>query len=324
MTSVLNEPYFHDEAAAFRALDAIVWPEGPVCPHCGAKDRLGRLEGVRSKPSKKNPDGVVRHGLWKCYRCKKQFTARKGTVFESSHLELRQWLQAAFLMCSSKKGVSSNQLARTLKITVKSAWFASHRLREAMRDGGLVIMGGGGKTVEADETYFGTIPKAEIMPEAPGKGGRLAGIRRPAHRAVLALVERGGKARTFHIAQANQDTVSGIMRENVARESRIHTDESQIYNIVPWQFAKHETVKHSDYEYVRGDVTTNSVEGYFSIFKRGMKGIYQHCSEKHLHRYLAEFDFRYNHRVRLGLNDAARTEKALRDIVRKRLKYKDS
>lgn len=155
MTSVLNEAYFHDEAAAFKALEAIVWPEGPTCPHCGATDRIGRLEGVRSKPSKKNPEGVIRHGLHKCYHCKGQFTARKGTVFESSHLELRQWLQAAFLMHSSKKGVSSNQLARTLKITVKSAWFASHRLRESIKDGNLLPLGGAGRVIEGDRMHWG-------------------------------------------------------------------------------------------------------------------------------------------------------------------------
>lgn len=170
MTSVLNQPYFHDEAAAFRALEAIVWPDGPTCPHCGATDRIGRLEGVRSKPSKKNPEGVVRHGLHKCYHCKGQFTARKGTVFESSHLELRQWLQAAYLMCSSKKGVSSNQLARTLGITVKSAWFASHRLREAMRKGDLSPLGGEGKIVEANETFY---VNKKGFPKQPGVGHKM-------------------------------------------------------------------------------------------------------------------------------------------------------
>jgi hypothetical protein len=191
-----------------------------------------------------------------------------------------------------------------------------------MRSGGLLPpIGGADKTVEADETYFHTIPKAELMPKT-GKRGRRAGVRRPGHRAVLALVERGGKARTFHIANADQNTVSKIMRENVARETRIHTDESHIYNVVPWQFSKHETIKHSDKEYVRGDVTTNTVEGYFSIFKRGMKGIYQHCGEKHLHRYLAEYDFRYNTRSALGYNDLMRAEELAGAIKGKRLTYR--
>jgi transposase-like protein len=318
MTSVLNEPYFNDEAAAFKALEAIVWPNGPTCPHCGAVDRIGRLEGVRSKPSKKHPEGIVRHGLWKCYHCKGQFTARRGTVFESSHLELRQWLQAAFLMCSSKKGVSSNQLARTLGITVKSAWFASHRLREAMREGNLGPMGGAGEVIEVDETVIG---------RRQGIGGK----RVPKARAgfshknvVLTLVQRDGSARSFHVDGVRAEDIVPVVRQNIARESAMMTDEAPVYRQVGGEFARHESVNHSEDEYVRGDVTTNTVEGYFSIFKRGMKGIYQHCSEKHLHRYLAEFDFRYNNRVKLGVNDGARTTKALRGIVGKRLTYRDS
>lgn len=321
MASVLNEAYFQDEATAFAALEAIVWPNGPVCPHCGGTDRIGRLEGVRSKPSAKHPQGIIRHGLRKCYDCKGQFTARKGTVFESSHLELRQWLQAAFLMCSSKKGVSSNQLARTLRITVKSAWFASHRLREAMRQGKLAPMGGAGEVVEADETYYGD--KAVITTRTKrGKAGHSS------KRSIFALVQRGGTVRTFHVDRADQPTVGRIMNANIRQETEIHTDESRLYGHVEHYFADHHTVVHSGEEYVRYEgertVHTNTIEGYFSIFKRGMKGIYQHCGEKHLHRYLAEFDFRYNHRVRLGIGDIARTEKALRGIVGKRLMYRDS
>jgi transposase-like protein len=313
MTSVLHEAYFHDEAAAFAALEAIVWPEGPICPHCGATDRIGRLEGVRSKPSKKNPEGIVRHGLHKCYHCKGQFTARRGTVFESSHLELRQWFQAAYLMCSSKKGVSSHQLARTLGLTVKSAWFASHRLREAMREGGLVPLGGNGEIVEADETFIGRLK---------GQPKRRSGF---GHKnTVLTLLQRGGKARSFHLASVRVADVAPVVRANIARESRLMTDEGTYYREVGREFASHETVNHSIEEYARGDVTTNTVEGFFSVFKRGMRGTYQHCSEHHLHRYLAEFDFRYNHRVRLGVDDMGRTAKALRGIVGKRLKYKDS
>jgi transposase-like protein len=316
MASVLNEPYFHDETAAFAALEAIVWPNGPTCPHCGAIDRIGRLEGVRSKPSKKHPEGVVRHGLWKCYHCKGQFTARKGTVFESSHLELRQWLQAAYLMCSSKKGVSSNQLARTLGITVKSAWFASHRLREAMRVGGLVPMGGAGAIVEIDETLQGRVAGA---PKKVPHGEHLSW-----RNIVLTLVERGGSARSFHIDGATAGTLLPIIRQNISRETAVMTDELVTYKRLGDEFASHETVNHSIKEYARGHVTTNTVEGYFALFKRGMKGVYQHCSERHLHRYLAEFDFRYNNRVRLGVNDSARTANALRGIVGKRLTYRDS
>jgi transposase-like protein len=311
MSSVLNEPYFHDEAAAFKALEAIVWPNGPTCPHCGAVDRIGRLEGVRSKPSKKHPQGIVRHGLWKCYHCKGQFTARKGTVFESSHLELRQWLQAAFLMCSSKKGISSNQLARTLGITVKSAWFASHRLREAMRDGGLGPLGGSGKIVESDETFIGRKKDYRVRPGT-------------AHKMVVhSLVERGGDVRSTVLDYVNRPDIERIIRENVRRESRLMTDTASYYKRGNLGTDSHEMVNHEADEYVRGDAHTNTLEGYYSIFKRGMKGVYQHCSEKHLHRYVAEFDFRYNQRIARGVDDRARTTKALRGITGKRLTYRN-
>jgi hypothetical protein len=268
-----------------------------------------------------------RPGLYQCSGCREQFTVTVKTVFERSKLPLSKWLAALFLLTSSKKGVSAHQVHRSLGISYKSSWFMMHRLREAMRSGGLLPpIGGEGKVVEADETYFGMIPKDEIMPRAIGHGkkkvGKRAGIRRPAYRAVVALVERGGKARSFHVERADQDTVHQIMAANITKEASVNTDESHLYNIAKWRFAKHETVKHSANEYVRGDVTTNSVEGYFSIFKRGMKGVYQHCSEKHLHRYLAEFDFRYSNRVRLGVDDVERTSRAVAAIVGKRLTYR--
>jgi transposase-like protein len=317
MTANLQNPIFTDEAAAREWLEARVWPNGPVCPHCGATD-----DDVTALNGKAH-----RAGLYQCSSCREQFTVTVKSVFERSKIPLSKWLAALFLLTASKKGVSAHQVHRSLDISYKSAWFMMHRLREAMRSGGLLPpIGGEGKTVEADETYFGTIPKAEIMPRNPNKKatGRRTGIRRPAYRAVLALVERGGNARTFHVASADQNTVSKIMRENVAKETTVHTDESPIYNIVPWQFAKHERIKHKDDEYVRGDVTTNSVEGYFSIFKRGMKGVYQHCGEKHLHRYLAEFDYRYNTRTALGYNDLDRAEKLAAAIAGKRLTYRRS
>ena len=312
MTANLQNPIFTDETKAREWLEARVWPNGPVCPHCGATG-----EDVTALNGKAH-----RSGLYQCSSCREQFTVTVKTVFERSKIPLSKWLAALFLLTASKKGVSAHQVHRSLGISYKSSWFMMHRLREAMRSGGLLPpIGGADKTVEADETYFHTIPKAELMPKT-GKRGRRAGVRRPGHRAVLALIERGGKARTFHIANADQNTVSKIMRENVARETRIHTDESHIYNVVPWQFSKHETIKHSDKEYVRGDVTTNTVEGYFSIFKRGMKGIYQHCGEKHLHRYLAEYDFRYNTRSALGYNDLMRAEELAGAIKGKRLTYR--
>jgi transposase-like protein len=311
MTANLQNPIFTDEAKAREWLEARVWPNGPVCPHCGSTgDDVTKLDGKAHRP-----------GLYQCAGCREQFTVTVKTVFERSKIPLSKWLAALFLLTASKKGVSAHQVHRSLGISYKSSWFMMHRLREAMRSGGLLPpMGGIGVTVETDETYFGTIPKDELMPKQ-GRGKR-AGIRRPGYRAVLALVERGGQARTFHIAQADQNTVHSIMKENINRETRIHTDESGIYNIAPWHFAQHETVKHRDKEYVRGDVTTNTVEGYFSIFKRGMKGVYQHCDEKHLHRYLAEFDFRYNTRTALGFNDLMRAEALAEGIKGKRLTYR--
>ena len=313
MTANLQNPIFTDETKAREWLEARVWPQGPICPHCGTTgDDITALNGKAHRP-----------GVYQCNGCREQFTVTVKTVFERSKIPLSKWLAALFLLTASKKGVSAHQVHRSLQVSYKSAWFMMHRLREAMRSGGLMPpMGGGGKTVEADETYFGVIDKSEMEVQVKADKRTRKGIRRPARRAVLALVERGGRARTFHIAQADQRTVHAIMKENIVRETRIHTDESNIYNIVPWHFQKHETIKHSDYEYVRGDVTTNTVEGYFSIFKRGMKGIYQHCSEKHLHRYLAEYDFRYNTRTALGFNDLMRAELAAAGIKGKRLTYR--
>jgi transposase-like protein len=319
MASVLNEPYFQDEQAAFDELERIVWPNGPVCPFCGSMGRMYSLTGIRSKPSKKHPEGIARHGLRKCGECRKQFTVRKGTIFEDSPVTLHVWFQAAYLLCVSKKGISSNQLSRTLGVTLQTAWFMGHRLREAMRSGVLAPMGGEGAAVEIDETYIG---------RKPGVEARAGWVR---HKfAVLTLVERGGTARSFHIDEATKENIVPIVRDNIARESHVMTDEARRYERLGGEFAAHGAVDHSRKEYGYTDrqtgakVNTNTVEGYYSIFKRGMKGVYQHCSEKHLHRYLAEFDFRYNNRVRLGVNDSGRTENALRGIVGKRLTYRDS
>jgi transposase-like protein len=317
MASVLNEAYFTDEAAAFAALEAIVWPNGPICPHCGAVDRLNRLPVQRTKPSKKHPEGKPVYGLWKCYHCRGQFTVRKGTVFEASHLELHKWFQAAFLLCSSKKGVSSNQLHRTLGCTLKTAWFVSHRLREAMRQGELAVpFGTGGGDVEADETFIG---------REPGKPKKRAYHHKMK---VLSLLDRStGKARSMVVENLRPATIVPILEENIAKEARVMTDEGGHYYYLDQHFAGHGVVRHGQEEYVNPNdrtIHTNTIEGYFSIFKRGMKGVYQHTSKKHLHRYLAEFDFRYNNRLALGVNDMGRTETALRGIVGKRLMYRDS
>jgi len=234
-------------------------------------------------------------------------------------------------MSSSKKGISAHQLHRSLKLDYKSAWFMCHRIREAMRTGGLAPMGGGGKIVEADETYYGPAEKVRHPAKRYLRGRRGPMDKRP----ILALVERGGSVRTFHVPVADKASVHKIVTENVARESMLHTDESKLYGDAAGHFAAHETVKHTAKEYViryfyfdendkmhMRKIHTNSAEGYFSIFKRGMRGIYQHCKEKHLHRYLAEYDFRYNHRVALGIGDIDRTLAAIRGVEGKRLMYR--
>ena len=234
--------------------------------------------------------------MWKCYHCKGELCVTKGTLFEDAHLKLQQWFQTVFLLCSSKKGCSSNQLARTLRCTVKTAWFASHRIREAMRTGGLPPLGGQGKTVEVDETYIGRL---KDVPKPRGGSSH--------KNVVLTLVERGGSARSFHIDSVSIADIKPIIDANIARETAMMTDQAASYPEIMADYASHDVVNHAREEYVRreGDklVSTNAVEGYYSIFKRGMKGVYQHCSEKHLHRYLREFDFRYSNRVALGIDD---------------------
>lgn len=308
-------PIFTDDNAARRHLEKIRWPNGVVCPHCGNadQDKIVKLRGKSHRP-----------GLYQCNECREHFTVTVGTVMERSHIPLHKWIYGFHLMAASKKGVSAHQLHRMLGITYKSAWFMAHRIREAMRPNGAASpLGGSGKIVEADETYLWKTetpaPRARGRIPKPTKRGRSG----PADkRAIVALVERGGSVRTFHVGAADKHTVTKIVTENVARESRLHTDESRLYLGADALFASHETVKHSAKEYVRGDVHTNCAEGYFSIFKRGMKGIYQHCAEKHLHRYLAEYDFRFNHRVALGYDDGARAAIALKGAEGKRLTYR--
>jgi len=311
MASVLNEAYFHDEKAAFVALEAILWPNGPNCPHCGAVDRINRLADQKSKPSKKHPNGAPVYGLWKCYHCRQQFTVRKGTVFEESRLKLHQWFQAAYLLCSSKKGCSSNQLSRTLGCTLKTAWFASHRIREAMREGALAVpFGLGGGAVEVDETFIG---KKDGVPMRASYHHKMK---------VLTLVDRDtGRARSTVVETLTLYELGQVMRKNMSQEARLMTDEATHYKRLGLEYADHQVVHHGAEEYVRGEAYTNTAEGFFSIFKRGMKGTYQHCKEKHLHRYLAEFDFRYNHRVAQGVNDMGRTTVALHGAKGKRLTY---
>ena len=316
--SALSAAYMHDEATAFAHIEAMLWSHGPVCPGCGVVGNAYELKGVRSKPSKKHPDGKERHGLKKCKDCGKQFTVRIGTIFEDSHIGLHLWLQAIYLMTSSKKGISSHQLHRTLGITVKSAWFMSHRVREAMRNDGSVDFGAGGGVVEVDETFIGH--DKTIKPKHSKKG------RGYAHKhKVLTLVDRStGRAKSMVVDDLKAKTLVPILKENIAKEATIYTDEAGQYTHLDRYFKDHDFVQHGAGEYVRGDVHTNTIEGYFSIFKRGMKGVYQHCAKKHLHRYAAEFEFRYNNRVANGVDDDQRAGTLLAGISGKRLLYGDS
>jgi transposase-like protein len=314
--SVLSSLHFHDEAKAFAFLEGIVWAGGVTCPHCGVvAGRVYDLAGVRSKPSVKHPEGVVRHGLKKCGECRAQFTVKVGTVFEHARMPLHKMLQAVHLIVSSKKGISAHQLARVLEVQYKSAWFLAHRIREAMRSGDLTPFGSGGGAVEVDESYFGT--KKGV---AKGKGGFRHKM------AVLALVDRdSGQMRTYAFDKIKGDVVHSIVRANISKEARLMTDEARLYRKIGKEFAEHGTTLHSVGQYVDYQdktIHTNTVEGAFSIFKRGMKGVYQHCGEQHLHRYLAEFEFRYNHRIANGVDDRARSSAALKGINGKRLTYK--
>lgn len=314
--SVLSSPRFHNEAEAFKFLESIVWADGVVCPHCGVVGgKVYDLAGVRSKASVKNPEGVVRHGLKKCAACRKQFTVKVGTVFEHARMPLHKMLQAVHLIMSSKKGISAHQLSRVLEVQYKSAWFLAHRIREAMRSGDLAPFGSGGGAVEVDETYFG-----QKQGVAPGRGGH-------AHKlGVLALVDRNtGTMRSFTFDKFRADEVHPIVRANISREARLMTDEARMYSKLGKEFAEHGTTLHGGKQYVDPNdrtIHTNTVEGAFSIFKRGMKGVYQHCGEQHLHRYLAEFEFRYNTRTANGFNDTARSNEALKGIVGKRITYR--
>jgi transposase-like protein len=299
--SLFSAPHFNDEAAAYAYVEARVWPHGRVCPHCGVVDRSGTLKGKSN-----------RVGLYKCYACRKPFSVKIGTIFEASHIALRDWLTAIHLICSSKKGISSNQLHRTLGITLKSAWFMSHRIREAMAQGALNPFGSTGGAVESDETY---------MTRRRRKGD--GDLHDTYKTKVLTLIDRETKqVKSAFIPNTKRRTIMKVVNANVSREACMMTDQARHYKGAFRAFAEHQAVDHSKEEYVRGEAHTNTAEGYFSIFKKGMKAVYQHCDEKHLHRYLAEFDFRYNNRVAHGVNDSNRSERAITGAVGKRLTYR--
>lgn len=308
MTSVLSQPHFHNEAAAIARLEAIVWPEGVHCPRCGGFDRITKVNGGRA-------------GLRRCGPCKREFTVTVGTVFERSHVKLHLWFQAAHLMASSKKGISAHQMHRTLGVTYKTAWFMAHRLREAMRllSDDEYFLGGDGKTVEVDETYVGG--KEKNKHASKRSKTRIGGV--VGKEPVFTMVERGGHVRSMHLTSVTAKTLRPILKTFVDDRSVLMTDDAGVYRKIDRDFA-HEVVNHSIEEYVRGDAHTNTVEGYFSILKRGIMGTFHHVSQQHLHRYLAEFDFRYSNRVAMGIGDEARATIAMRGIVGKRLMYRDS
>ena len=295
--SLFSAPHFHNEDAAFAYVEARLWPDGPSCPHCGNCDqaRIGRLSGKSSRP-----------GLRKCYACRKTFTVRIGSIFEDSHFPLRLWLQAIQMICGSKKGVSTRQIQRTFDCSMKTAWFLMHRVREMMAPAANAgPLGGPGKTIEADDMEMGRSKKTRRHPQ-----GRKGNVK------VLSLVERGGNQRSVTVDHRG----AGLMLRNLAhRGSRLVTDKGVTFKKLG--FAAHESVDHSKFEWARGDVHTNTLEGFFSVFKRGMVGVYQHVGSQHFDRYLAEFDFRQNTRERLGINDAQRAEIALTGAKGKRLTY---
>lgn len=311
----LSAPHFHDETKAREHLEAVRWPHGPHCPHCGSFSAT-RMDGDKH-----------REGLVNCRDCRKQYSVTVGTVFERSHLPLTKWLMANHLMNASKKGISAHQLHRMLDLPYKTAWFMCHRIREAMRDTSATPLGGPGKVIEADEMYHGKretpVPLARPRATPPTKGGKSGGAQK---RPIFALVERGGAARAYHMPQVNAKNVRDVLVRKASRASRLHTDESNLYPRVGEEFFDHETVNHSAKEYARGhgdeQVTTNSVEGFFGIFERGLTGVYQHCGEQHLQRYLDEFSFRYSNRAKLGIDDDTRALLALKGAEGKRLTYR--
>lgn len=297
----LSNPIFQDADSARVWLESQLWAKGRACPHCGVLHKSTKIEG----PS-------ARAGLYMCNACRKQFTVTVGTVFERSHIPLNKWLMALFLLVSSKKGMSTHQMHRMLGVSYKSTWFMTHRLREAMREGNdFGPVGGNGSPVEVDETFIGGKRRGK------GMGGGTA------HKdKVMSLIERGGRLRSFQVPNVSQKTLRPILKAQIADSATVYTDEASYHRTMGDDFAKHESVNHRLGEYVRGDVHTNTLEGYYSILKRGLTGIYQCVSAKHLKRYVCEFDFRYNYRIKLGFNDADRFTIAAKGIKGKRLTYR--
>jgi transposase-like protein len=306
--STLSNKIYSDETAARKHLEGMLWPTGPVCPHCGSVNNATALTGKSTRP-----------GVYKCKEkaCRKPFSVTVGTVFEHSKIPLSKWLLATSLLTSSKKGMSSHQLHRILGCTYKTAWFMTMRIRDAMKEEGIEgvePLGGPGTSgiVEADETYFGKT-------RGQGKGAHLGKKQK-----VVALLERNGRVRAFHVPSVNAENLKPMLEQHIAPTARLMTDEAQVYKKISKKFASHETVNHGIGEYARGDVTTNSVESYFGVLKRGIKGVYQHVSPEHLHRYVNEFSFRHNNRTALEVSDTERAIRALCGISGKRLTYRQT
>lgn len=302
----LTQPQFQDPEKAREYLEAQVWPEGPVCPHCGSisHDHY-RLKGKAQRP-----------GLWKCKDCREQFTVTVGSVFERSKIPLNKWLMAVHLLCSSKKGMSSHQLHRTIGVTYKTAWFMTHRIREAFKSPALTPMGGSGKIVEADETYYGAIK------------GRKARAGWDHKLKIVALVERNGESRAYHVADVTVNNLKQVLTGQIDKDTHLMTDGAYFYKTIGPQFREHEAVNHGQGEYarkskVKGVVAhTNTVESFFSLLKRGLYGSYHHVSEAHLQRYCTEFAFRWSFRTSCGYTDKDRADVALSRIKGKRLTYR--
>jgi transposase-like protein len=298
--NALTDKIYNDENAARDHLEAIRWPNGPICPHCGSVDNAKRLEGKAARP-----------GLLNCRDCRKQFSVTVGTVFERSKIPLTKWLACSYLMASSKKGISAHQIHRMLGVTYKTAWFMCHRIREAMNEGPDGLLGSGGGTVEADETYWGNVGKKDK--KARGYQHKMK---------VFSLVDRNGKKRSFHVERVTGETLAPMLRQHVSPDANLMTDEHGAYYHIGKEFASHEVVTHSRREYARGTAHTNTVEASFSLLKRGLVGTFHHVGEQHLQRYCTEFDFRWNYRSANGFEDTERADMILKGIQGKRLTYR--
>lgn len=304
--TALTDPIFHNEEAARAHFETLRWPHGRICPHCGTIDNSTLMQGETTRP-----------GLYKCKDCRKPFTATMGTIYEDSHIPLHKWMLATHLMCSSKKGISAAQLQRNLELgSYRTAWFMAHRIREAMQADIIGPMGGDGGVVEADETFFGRDPEAK-----PSRTPI-----RNMNKIVTLLDHATGQTRSIIVKEINKTVIGDILNANLSVSANLVTDEGNHYKTPGKMFATHKSVNHGKKEYVRWDegrkITTNQIEGFFGIFKRGMRGVYQQCGAHHLHRYLTEFDFRYSNREALGIDDTERAAIAVRGAVGRRLMYK--